>query len=428
MRELMARKEFFAGLDPNGKEYFPKPYRRSLKEMGEVRFAAEMGRLCEEKVLGLWSGNLVVSDNLRNRVEKPYRRILKRIGRRYKKTLTSEELMNVTRKVVHYKYGDLDENWRPYIHFKNRDFRTLVKNLDQALGAKLIAAFEKVASSYGFINREMAYFLNTALVLAREVVEPSFQMGSEVSQNALHFPGKLIPNVKFSFDGKGGQFDGILVPEGTPTDNFDLVSYLKGGGTWAQVETKVPFRSREVSGNRKISKKPYPWHIEEVQQRMGKLFLGLGLTGRKNEAHYLPSMLIICYLRGVLPAAVHIVPINHIFMENWKEKVDFSIHPTDANGEELDSTEAQRIQEQLIEVPYVICPALWGFTETTGKMEKKTKKGGVRSKKKIAGTQVGFGWEEKELETNKPKEKEIQEGEVKKRPRRKRKVQGRFEF
>ncbi len=177
---------------------------------------------------------------------------------------------------------------------------------------ELVASFERAASNYDVINSKTEYLVNTALVLARETVTPTFQPRGKSDNSALFLPGKLIPNVEYKFGGIiAGQFDGILVPTKYPGEEMDLLDYLENKQSWGVLEIKVPFRPRYISGERKI-KKPFSWDVDQFRHRLGKLMVWWDKG--HNTPFPLPSAVTFCYLRGVLPPVMHIQSINyHIF-------------------------------------------------------------------------------------------------------------------
>ena len=388
MRELMSPKEhFLAGLNPDNKNHFPNAFHgRSRQEMEETNFAGELGKLCEDKVLKIWSGTLKIESESKREIKKAYELIKSDIKTRYNKTLNTAEMLEIAEGVAGYK-NIFDDDWRFSIKFNNPVFEALLKSLDKTLGTELVASFERAASNYDVINSKTEYLVNTALVLARETVTPTFQPRGKSDNSALFLPGKLIPNVEYKFGGIiAGQFDGILVPTKYPGEEMDLLDYLENKQSWGVLEIKVPFRPRYISGERKI-KKPFSWDVDQFRHRLGKLMVWWDKG--HNTPFPLPSAVTFCYLRGVLPPVMHIQSINYQFLKDWGNRVDYSITPSGPNGEEIEEKESMQIQRLLTEIPYELRLPLFAAVELAGKIEeeKRTEHFPFKS---ISGTQLSF--------------------------------------
>ena len=395
MRELMSPKEhYLAGLSPDGKNHFSYPFRgRGRKEMEDTNFAGELGKLCEDKVLQIWSGTLKIEKEPKQEIKKLYEYIKKDIKTRYCKTLDTVKVLEIAEEVAGYK-NVFDDDWRFSIKFNNPVFEALLKSLDKTLGTELVASFERVASNYDMITSKTEYLLNSALVLARETVTPTFQPRGKSENSALFLPGKLIPNVEYKFGGIiAGQFDGILVPNKYPGKEVDLLDYLESKQPWGVLEIKVPFRPRYISGEKKI-KKPFSWDVDQFRHRLGKLMVW---WDKKHDTPFsLPTAVTFCYLRGVLEPAIHIQSINYPFLNEWSNRVDYSITPSGPNGEEMEEKESLQIQGLLTEVPYELRLPLLAATELARKREEENTAKHLPLES-ISGIQLGFNGKGQEI-------------------------------
>lgn len=294
---------------------FPKPYLVTGKaaverRLGRVRYSADLGRLCEREVIGLWGNRdgLKIEGNNLSRLELLANKATDRIGlvcnRRIKK---EKDVLDAYREVA----GELNFSWETGVEFGNSDFDELVDLIGETYGFDFRKVSGGIPSFDGVAGPEIRYYVETALVLAKEAVCQSFPGDGIVLPNVNLVRGKRILT----------QLDGINILDWNgDRDGFDFNNFLNGGDKgeeWGIIEAKVPFRVRFMNGERKI-KKPMPWDRRELYRKLGKILLSGGEEGIK-EMNF-PYFYRFVYFRGTLGNVFcKPVDLDFLFFQHWMD-------------------------------------------------------------------------------------------------------------
>lgn len=163
------------------------------------------------------------------------------------------------------------------------------------------------ASSVSELNKRR-YYLEAALILARELISPSIRVG----RNQWFIPDVNIKSGKSSVI----QIDGAICKKSI-TDT--TASWLLSGGdsptsrrpNWEAVEVKTIFSPRYTTGK---SKRPY--RVRKNDERQMRSKFGEALL-EKRKKFTLPRKVHFVYPHGFVFGAVRTVKIDCAYIESW---------------------------------------------------------------------------------------------------------------
>jgi hypothetical protein len=282
--------------------------RNKNQDVESKKLAAEFGKLCEISAVNGWTGGLFDIDNT-----KPFSQAAKEVRKKlsilYSKVYRSNSesvpiYQSLTQPPEIRFFGDerFGPSWEP--------LNVLFCEADRIFDAGLIEKYQNLSDVYqpNLVDGKIRLLIETGLILERLVNEdPPIPIDGGVYGNVW------IKNLA-QFDAVLGQNERFV---GTIED-FEI-NYNEVFEGITPVEIKVDYRVRHTTGtNNRLDKTqlgPLPRHVRETQTKLVKI-----ITNLKNSYYEpdLPASMYFVYLRGLLPHAVHYLPLNHKFLSDWR--------------------------------------------------------------------------------------------------------------
>jgi hypothetical protein len=206
---------------------------------------------------------------------------------------------------------------------QNKSLGTIHNIVDAYCGTDLIGLYERLASigSSSWITPRIRYLVDTALILGKELLEPSF---SSPTEDGFSIWPDVVCKDNIQFDAfwvKGfGWIEKQRALWSNSQDNgvefLKVEPFLASEQPWALMEIKTPFRTAQTTGKRALSGGPIKRHFKKTLGRLGKVALCWSFLG--NHFRF-PEFIEFVYLRGYLPNAIHRVDLTAEFLTSWAE-------------------------------------------------------------------------------------------------------------